>query len=204
MKVFYVIQQTPDYVQGWFFNNKRKAIEKGMEEVKDFTFGQDMINQDHFGDDTDYYSGAEDVKEGFLFYLEDGEWQIKSEAEVIAKEQVAELNGAYFPAKLKGGYGECYCSDNVTSTNSKWEFEYGEIYETKTTMKQVKLFEQFLNERKVTVTDEHKTEMLKVAQDLRNLVKTHDAVEGTRLLNGKMQQRDVLLKAANSLEKLAR
>ena len=148
MKIFYVIQQTPDYVQGWFFNNKRKAIEKGMEEVADFTFGQDMINQDHFGDDTDYYSGVEDVKEGFLFYLEDGEWQIRSEAEATAKEQVAELSGAYFPAKLKGGYAECYCSDSVTSTNSKWEFEYGEIYETKTTMKYVKLFEQFINESK--------------------------------------------------------
>ena len=61
-----------------------------------------------------------------------------------------------------------------------------------------------LNEREVTVTDEHKAEMLKVAQDLRNLVKTHDGVEGTRLLNAKMQQRDVLLKAANTLENLAR
>ena len=71
-------------------------------------------------------------------------------------------------------------------------------------MKELNKFRQFLNERKVTVTDEHKAEMLKVAQDLRNLVKTHDAVEGTRLLNGKMQQRDVLLKAANTLEKLAR
>ena len=71
-------------------------------------------------------------------------------------------------------------------------------------MKQVKLFEQFVNEREVTVTDEHKAEMLKMAQDLRDLVKTHDGVKGTRLLNGKMQQRDVLLKAANTLEKLAR
>lgn len=71
-------------------------------------------------------------------------------------------------------------------------------------MKELNRFRQFLNERKVTVTNEHKAEMLKVAQDLRNLVKTHDGVEGTRLLNGKMQQRDVLLKAANTLEKLAR
>ena len=61
-----------------------------------------------------------------------------------------------------------------------------------------------LSEREVTVTDEHKAEMLKVAQDLRNLVKTHDGVEGTRLLNGKMQQRDALIKAANTLENLAR
>jgi len=71
-------------------------------------------------------------------------------------------------------------------------------------MKELNRFRQFLNERKVTVTDEHKAEMLKVAQDLRNLVKTHDGVEGTRLLNGKMQQRDALLKAANTLEKLAK
>ena len=46
--------------------------------------------------------------------------------------------------------------------------------------------------------------MLKVAQDLRNLVKTHDAVKGTRLLGGKMQQRDALIKAANTLEILAK
>ncbi len=71
-------------------------------------------------------------------------------------------------------------------------------------MKELHTFKQFLNEREVTVTDEHKAEMLKVAQDLRNLVKTHDAVEGTRLLGGKMQQRDALIKAANTLENLAR
>ena len=61
-----------------------------------------------------------------------------------------------------------------------------------------------ISEREVTVTDEHKAEMLKVAQDLRNLVKTHVGGEGTRLLNGKMQQRDALIKAANTLENLAR
>jgi len=71
-------------------------------------------------------------------------------------------------------------------------------------MKELNTFRQFLNEREVTVTDEHKAEMLKVAQDLRSLVKTHDGVEGTRLLNGKMQQRDALIKAANILENLAR
>jgi len=67
-------------------------------------------------------------------------------------------------------------------------------------MKELHTFKQFLNEREVTVTDEHKAEMLKVAQDLRNLVKTHDGVEGTRLLNGKMQQRDDLTRAARTLE----
>ena len=58
--------------------------------------------------------------------------------------------------------------------------------------------------REVKVTDTQKRKMLKVAEDLRNLVKTHDGVEGTRLLNGKMQQRDTLIKAANTLETLAK
>ena len=74
-------------------------------------------------------------------------------------------------------------------------------------MKEQKLRElirEVISEREVTVTDEHKAEMLKVAQDLRNLVKTHDGVEGTRLLNAKMQQRDALIKAANTLEILAK
>ena len=66
------------------------------------------------------------------------------------------------------------------------------------------LIREVISEREVTVTDEHKAEMLKVAQDLRNLVKTHDGVEGTRLLNAKMQQRDALIKAANTLENLAK
>jgi hypothetical protein len=36
------------------------------------------------------------------------------------------------------------------------------------------------------------------------MIKTHDGVEGTRLLNGKMQQRDVLIKAYKTLEQLAK
>tara|TARA_B100000925_G_scaffold283169_1_gene256773 strand:- start:127 stop:351 length:225 start_codon:yes stop_codon:yes gene_type:complete len=67
-------------------------------------------------------------------------------------------------------------------------------------MKELHTFKQFLNEREVTVTDEHKAEMLRVAQDLHNIVKTHDGVEGTRLLNAKMQQRDALKHAARTLE----
>lgn len=67
-------------------------------------------------------------------------------------------------------------------------------------MKELNRFRQFLNERKVTVTDEHKAEMLRVAQDLHDIVKTHDGVKGTRLLNGKMQQRDDLTRAARTLE----
>ena len=65
------------------------------------------------------------------------------------------------------------------------------------------LLKKGVNEsREVKVTDEHKAEMLRVAQDLENIRKTHDGVEGTRLLNARMQDRDVLIKAARVLKNL--
>ena len=65
------------------------------------------------------------------------------------------------------------------------------------------LLKKGVNEsREVKVTDEHKAEMLRVAQDLENIRKTHDGVEGTRLLNARMQDRDALIKAAMVLKNL--
>jgi len=65
------------------------------------------------------------------------------------------------------------------------------------------LLKKGVNEsREVKVTDEHRAEMLRVAQDLENIRKTHDGVEGTRLLNARMQDRDVLIKAAMVLKNL--
>ena len=73
-------------------------------------------------------------------------------------------------------------------------------------MKELTKFKEFLkeNSREVKVTDEHKAEMLRVAQDLENIRKIHDGVEGTRLLNARMQDRDVLIKAARVLKKLVK
>ena len=70
-------------------------------------------------------------------------------------------------------------------------------------MKELNTFRGFLkeNSREVKITDEQKAEMLRVAQDLHNIVKTHDAVEGTRLL-GSMYDRDKLTSAARTLEGL--
>ncbi len=58
--------------------------------------------------------------------------------------------------------------------------------------------------REVKVTKAQKKQMLKVAQDLHDIVKTHHGVEGTRLLAGKMQDRDALTRAARILESLAK
>ena len=76
-------------------------------------------------------------------------------------------------------------------------------------MKELNRFKEFLNEnvkeaREVKVTDNHRAEMLRVAQDLKDMIKTHDGVEGTRLLNVKMQQRYVIIKAYKTLEQLSK
>jgi len=61
-----------------------------------------------------------------------------------------------------------------------------------------------LNERKVKLTKGHKAEMLKIAQDLRNLLETHKEETGTGFFGDKMQKRDALYHAASVLESLAK
>ena len=59
------------------------------------------------------------------------------------------------------------------------------------------------NSREVKVTEDQKIQMLKVAKDLEDILKTHHDVEGTRLLAGKMQQRDAIYRTAHILKSLA-
>jgi len=61
-----------------------------------------------------------------------------------------------------------------------------------------------LNEGKVKLTKGHKAEMLKIAQDLRNLLETHKEETGTGFFGDKMQNRDDLYRAASVLENLAK
>lgn len=148
-KIFYINVKDADSAQGYFFNNKRKAQEKGMEIYDDFSF--DLNGEEFEGDfgEQFIYSGIIDVKEGFLFYQEDGSMYVDAMSEEEARSAAEQFEGAgaYFPAKLKSGYGECYIGSATEHTNGKWSFEYGDIYENKKTMKHVKLFEQFVNER---------------------------------------------------------
>lgn len=146
-KIHYIVEFHPDYVQGYFFNNKRKAIEKGMEEVEGFEFGNEIENEET---DAFFHSGVLNSNSGFLFWMEDGDWDIEEMDSDVAKGKIEsgeiEENsaGAYFPAKLKAGYGECYIGSATEHTNGLWAFDYGEIYEGKqTTFKYVPTFESF-------------------------------------------------------------
>ena len=148
-KIFYIHIKDEDSAQGYFFNNKRKAQEKGMELYDDFSF--DLEGEEFEGDfGTQWiYSGIQNVKEGFLFYQEDAMMYLDDMSEEQARSAAEQFEGAgaYFPAKLKGGYGECYIGSATEHTNGLWSFEYGDIYEKKqTTMRHIPTFESFVNE----------------------------------------------------------
>ena len=70
-------------------------------------------------------------------------------------------------------------------------------------MKELNNFKKFLNEGEGVITDAQKMQMLKVAEDLEDILKIHHDVEGTRLLAGKMQQRDKIAGTAHILRSLA-
>lgn len=141
-KIFYINIKDADSAQGYFFNNKRKAQEKGIELYDDFSF--DLNGEEFEGDfgEQYIYSGIINVKEGFLFYQEDGSMYVDAMSEEQARSAAEQFEGAgaYFPAKLKGGYGECYIGSATEHTNGLWAFEYGDIYETR----HIPTFEQFL------------------------------------------------------------
>ena len=144
-KIFYINVKDADSAQGYFFNNKRKAQEKGIELYDDFSFD---LNGEEFESDFGeqwIYSGIIDVKEGFLFYQEDGSMYVDAMSEEQAKSAAEQFEGAgaYFPAKLKSGYGECYIGSATEHTNGLWAFEYGDIYE-----RHIPTFEQFITRTK--------------------------------------------------------
>lgn len=151
-KIFYIAMVDSDTTQAFFFNNKKKAQEKGMELYDGFgDFSFDLDGEEFEGDyaTTWIYSGIKNVKEGFLFYRENGLPHFEDGDEASAKANVIEGiidgMGGYFPGKLKGGYGEIYMSSAVEGTNSSWTFEADEVYENKKTMKYVPTFESFIN-----------------------------------------------------------
>jgi hypothetical protein len=155
-KIFYIgIKDNKDAVQAYFFNNEKKAQEKGLElygvGITDFSF--DLDGEEFEGDKgTQWiYSGVENVKDGFLFYQEDGDIYVEAQSEEDAEMNATAIDGegAYFPAKLKGGYGECYIGSTTEHTNGLWSFkDGGDIYqEAKTTMRHIPTFESFINEK---------------------------------------------------------
>ena len=148
-KIFYLLESTADYERAWFFNNKKKAIEKGMEVVEDFEYGTEIELED---EELFYKSGEENIKDGFAYYTEyDGTWSIEDMTEEAAREMATstqDMAGVYFPAKLKGGYGEAYIGSASEHTNAIFTFDGGAIEESKKetyNMKSIQTFEAFTN-----------------------------------------------------------
>ena len=152
-KIFYVTESAPDYSQCHFFKTEKEALEYGISQLPQFDMYDDPMN-DEEADGEEWYAGDSiNVKEGFLYFVEDGEPVIKAMTEEEAKQLLEEEDfyeetaGIYFPAKLpKGAFG--YFGRDTDFKGGLWSFYDNQIEESKSTkgLKYVKLFEQFVNE----------------------------------------------------------
>jgi len=150
-KIFYIKEQNPDYNQIWIFNNEKKAVEKGMELVDGFEFGE-WIEGDF---ESFYYSESVNIKDGICFYtMYDGEWDVADMTEKQARDLVTfnggETAGVFFPARLKSGYGEAYLGRGMEHTNALFMFDGGSIQESNN-FKYLPTFESFTG----TVNEEY-------------------------------------------------
>ena len=150
-KIFYVTESAPDYSQCHFFKTEKEALEYGISQLPQFDMYDDPMN-DEEADGEEWYAGDSiNVKEGFLYFVEDGEPVIKAMTEEEAKQLLEEedfyeeTGGIYFPAKLpRGAFG--YFGRDTDYKGGLWSFYNNQIEESKSTkgLKYVKLFEQFV------------------------------------------------------------
>jgi len=138
----------------------------------------------------------------FRQFINEGEGSFSKEEVLKMKEDLKKFLDTYGYIMAPVDKSKAF---DVTSALDRLAQKVEDQYPS-TKMEELNTFREFLNEnpREVKVTDEHRAEMLRVAQDLHNIVKTHHEADGTRLLRGKMDVRDELTGAARTLEFLAK
>ena len=159
-KVFYVTETTPDYAQVNFFKTEKEALEYGASELEGFTmFDEPMNDEESMYDSESWYQGdALTFKKGILFSWEGGEVYVQAMEEDAAREYVEELGeegGAiFFDGFSRGMYG--YLGTAADGKGFKWDWDGYDLNESKNKihkMKHVKMFEQFVNEKKYSSSD---------------------------------------------------
>jgi len=155
-KIFYVTENAPDYAQVNFFKTEKEALEFGNSQIPNFEMRQEPMN-DEEADGEEWFYGAElTFKKGILFSYEEAEVYVQEmdedEAREYVEEEVGENGGAiFFNGFTKGMYG--YLGSAADGKGYKWDWDGADINESnkiniKHKMKHIKLFEQFINEKK--------------------------------------------------------
>jgi hypothetical protein len=155
-KIFYVTERTPDYARVNFFKTEKEALDYGISELPQFDMFDEPTN-DEEADGEEWYQGDSlTFKKGILFSFEGGEVYVQAMEEDAAREYVEELGeegGAiFFDGFSRGMYG--YLGTAADGKGFKWDWDGYDLNESKNTkMKHVKLFEQFVNEKKYSSSD---------------------------------------------------
>lgn len=149
-KVYYVVENAPDYSQVNFYKTEKEALEYGTSQIPNFEMGEEPMN-DEENDGEEWFNGDElTFKKGILYTVEDGDVEVRAMDEDAAREYVKDLDESYvaifFDGFTKGMYG--YQGTAADGKGYKWDWDGYDLNEsnklnTKYNMKHIKLFEQF-------------------------------------------------------------
>jgi glutamine cyclotransferase len=165
-KVFYVVENAPDYSQVNFYKTEKEALKFGLSQIPNFEMGEEPMN-DEENDGEEFFHGAElTFDKGILYTVDYGEIEVEAIDEDAAREKVQQNEDAvaiFFDGFTKGMYG--YQGTAADGKGYKWDWDGYDINESnkiniKHTMKHIKLFEQFsksLNEG-ISSSDKKKLE----------------------------------------------
>ena len=159
-KVFYVTETANDYSTAHFFKTEKEALKYGKSKVKDFNMKQDMWGDGFHDEENDTWFGGEwiNTQYGILMSWEEDRVYIQSaddeEARKFIRSSRHDKQGSaiFFDSFKKGMHGSLG-NDFAEGEGYTWKHHRKEyIKESKTIMKHIKLFEQFINEAKVDAT----------------------------------------------------
>ena len=152
-KVFYVVENAPDYSQVNFFKTEKEALEYGISQLPQFDMYGDPMNDEEADGEEWYIGDSLTFKKGILYTVEEGEVTIEAMDEDAAREYVQELDeysvAIFFDGFTKGMYG--YQGRAADGKGYKWDWDGYDINESK----YVPTFEQFIKE---SVLDEKKAD----------------------------------------------
>ena len=153
-KVYYVVENAPDYSQVNFYKTEKEALEYGLSQIPNFEMGEEPMN-DEENDGEEFFHGAElTFKKGILYTVDYGEVEVEAIDEDAARERVQQNEDAvaiFFDGFTKGMYG--YQGTAADGKGYKWDWDGHDINEpNKHKMKHVQLFEQFVNEKAYRLT----------------------------------------------------
>ena len=124
-KIFYVVENAPDYAQVNFFKTEKEALEYGISELPQFDMYGEPMN-DEEADGEEWYQGDSlTFKKGILFTQESGDVYVQAMEDVEAREYAEGLGdegGAiFFEGFTKGMFG--YLGRGTDGSNIKWDWD---------------------------------------------------------------------------------